>query len=128
MNDEVEISDKLQLKSLIAFMHQLGYSYLRGEFLGSNYSGAPIVRFNTAVRIYNNSWHKVENGFVPVHHVNVLNSPFETDAYNFNKLMASRIVSRVKLQSNKRGYIKCQSNKGTFVDTNYYQLFEGELV
>lgn len=127
MNDEILDSGKLQLKSLCAFMNELNYTFCRGQFLGSDYSGAPVVSVQTAVRIYNGSWHKVENGFVPEFHANVLNSPFEFDAYILAKSQAAKILCRVKLQANSKGWVKCQSNKIKFIRSEYYDLFQGEL-
>lgn len=130
MNDELKFSDKIQLKSLVAFMHFLGFSYCRGEFFGSDYSGAPIVAFNTAVHMHNCEWQKNAevNGFVPDFHAKNSVSSFSVDKYTLNKAKGAKIVKRVKLQSNKFGMIKCQSHVIAFVDEEYYQLFEGELV
>lgn len=127
MNDEIKDSSKLQLTSLCAFMTQIGYTYCRGQFLGSDFSGAPIVTIQTAVRIYNGGWHKVGNGYVPEFHANVLNSPFEFDSYVVTKALASKILVRIKLQANKKGWIKCQNNKIEFVHPEYYELFKEEL-
>lgn len=130
MNDEIKQTDKLQLKSLCAFMHSLGYTYCRGQFLGSDYSGAPIVHFNTAVKLHNQDWYFTDDGkgIVPGFHVNVLNSPFTFDSYTLNKALSAKILDRVKLQANRYGRIVCQSHKVAFYDSSYYQLFEGELV
>ena len=128
MNDEILDSGKLQLKSLCAFMNQLNYTFCRGQFLGSDYSGAGIVSVQTAVRIYNGEWYGSAKGFVPEFHANVLNSPFEYDAYIVAKAEAAKILKRIKLQSNKKGWIKVQSHKVEFTNPDYYEIFEGELV
>lgn len=126
--EEIKDSSKLQMKSLCAFMNALGYTYCRGEFLGSSYSGAPVVKFNTAVRLYQLDWYHVDGKFVPYYHANVLNSPFEFDWYTLKKALSTKIIERVKLQSNRYGKITCQCHKVEFKDRYLAELFEGELV
>jgi len=117
MQEEIKDTKLLQLQSLVAFMNELGYrydSYTR-KFHDLFNRGTEVVRLKTAVELHNNpailtcNWH-----------------PFYADRYTYIKAYHSRIVRKVKLQSDRKGNIKCQSSKVEFLEFEYYDLFIGE--
>lgn len=115
--EQIKDTKHIQLQSLVAFMNQLGYTYdsYSSKFYDIYNRGKEVVRFNTAVTLHNNpaflifDWH-----------------PFHTDRYAYVKAYHSRIVRKVKLQSDRRGNVKCQSHKVEFLEFDYYDLFMGE--
>lgn len=116
-NEQIKDTKYIQLQSLIEFMSALGYRYAPStrKFYDDLNRGTDVVRFNTAVTLHNNpailtcNWH-----------------PFHTDWYTYIKAYHSRVVRKVKLQSDKEGYVKCQSHKIEFMFEDYYALFLGE--
>lgn len=116
--EQIKDTKYIQLQSLVAFMDQLGYSYdsYSSKFYDIYNPGKEVVRFNTAVELHNN----------PVLLIVNESHPFHTDRYTYIKAYHSRIVLKVKLQSDRHGNVKCQSNKVKFVFEDYYDLFMGD--
>lgn len=128
-------SGQLQLMSLTAFMHQLGYAYLRGVFYGSN-PAAEIVSFNTAVKLHNCTWSAWVNvapnlkkgHYVPSFHEHLGHkSPFTLHGYLLTKAQVSKIITDVNLQANKHGEIKVMKQWVRFTNEDTYTLFRGML-
>jgi len=121
---------QLQLKSLMAFMSELGYVYTNYSAYGSSYfvsnrpylnKGRNIISFSNAVKLHNgvylDMWQtqygspRMQDGWT-------------FDNYSLTRAFASRIVDTVKLQyTRKTKSIICQSDWVSFVDPSYKSLF-----
>jgi hypothetical protein len=134
-NDNIEVpkdSSKLQFMSLCSFMHQLGYTYYTGQFWTACGTGAEVIRFNTAVRLYNCDWEYVSKEkalYIPgFHHYYREKSPFCVDGILLRKAIASKILEKVTLQANKQGVVKTQNHWVKFAHNDAYILYKGVLV
>jgi hypothetical protein len=135
MTDQIEQpkdSSNLQLMSLCAFMHQLGYFCEANKFYGPAGMGAEIIHFNTAVKLHNSTWeyaNKDKAVYVPEFHRGQREkSPFVVDGYMLGKMMSSKILETVAMQSDKHGVVKVQKSWVRFTNDDTYTICKGLLV
>lgn len=121
-------SSKIQLMSLLAFAHELGYSYFNNQFWGCRASGTECISFNKVVQLHNADWEYVSRTkalYAPYFHLDQGDrSPFCIDGYLLRKLLSAKIVHFVHLQADKHGRVKCQKQWVNFTSEDTYVLYQ----
>lgn len=123
---EMQNTENLQMKSLLAFANALGYSFSDNFWWDTDhfYSCLPenkhrsCVSINTMVRLHNLQgvdWHG-----------KTFKEPFDFNEYAITKARAAKIVQQVHLQfSKKKNQIVCQKHWVKFEKSSYSYLFLG---
>ncbi len=118
----------LQLVSLDSFADALGYyrSPVDNKYINSKSKGQPIVSFNTMVNLHNSQWYYDidQKVYVPEPYFwRAKKYVFKLDPYSYRKADSRRIIYKVKLQANRFGVIKTQSDVVKFTSEFYYEYF-----
>lgn len=120
MEDKIQETSKVQLASLKAFLHELGYSWFNVDraFYSPMHTNKARswISFNTAVRLHNLSyidWHG-----------KLFREPFNDFPEEWiAKAKQAKIVRIVKMQNSKKRGIVIQSNIVEFIDKDNVDLF-----
>lgn len=122
-------SSKLQFMSLVAFMNQLGYTYIQGKFYGPK--PAEVIHFGTGVKLHNSVWDytcKEKALYIPhFHYAQRQKSPFCIDGCLLRKALAAKIIDDVHLQANKKGEVKVMKHWVRFTSYDAYIVYKGVL-
>lgn len=128
--EEIKDTFAIQLASLDAFAKVLGY--WRHPFSNSYHAaeerygyrrgikGCDTISFNKMALMHNSHWARFGSSWMQ----STACPWFIVDVYTFNKAIAAKIVTRVKLQvDKKKKRIVCQNHLVNFAGTGYEQLY-----
>lgn len=114
----------IQMHSLVSVMYEFGYQLIPGSSSFFNVRENKIISFKTAVELHNALEDLAFDINFTEHDGVYTHKHFTFTSYQFYRAIAAQVVTRVKLQVNKRKkFVICQSNKVTFVVENYKHIF-----